>query len=88
MDATAREEAVRRAVLALPEKYREPMILYYFHEMDLAAAAATMALPAGTMKARLSRGRAILRQRFPQLDESPPQGNEQIRKGSWKGESE
>jgi RNA polymerase sigma-70 factor (ECF subfamily) len=67
MDLAARDETVRRAVLALPEKYREPVILYYFHEMDLSAAAATMGLPEGTMKARLSRGRALLRQRFPQL---------------------
>jgi RNA polymerase sigma-70 factor, ECF subfamily len=69
MDDAARDEAVRRAVLVLPEKYREPLILFYFHEMDLAAAAATMGLPEGTMKARLSRGRALLRQRFPQLRE-------------------
>jgi RNA polymerase sigma-70 factor, ECF subfamily len=67
LDGAARDEAVRRAVLALPEKYREPVILYYFHEMDLSAAAATMRLPDGTMKARLSRARALLRQRFPQL---------------------
>jgi RNA polymerase sigma-70 factor (ECF subfamily) len=61
-------EALRRAVLALPLRYREPVILYYFHEMDLAAAAATMSLPEGTMKARLSRARALLRQRFPHLE--------------------
>ena len=61
--------AVRRAVLALPMKYREPVILFYFHEMDLAAAARTMSLPEGTMKARLSRARAILRSRFPHLEE-------------------
>ena len=67
LDGVARDEAVRRAVLALPDKYREPLILYYFHEMDLAAAAATMGMPAGTMKARLSRGRDMLAQRFPQL---------------------
>ncbi|HUD74613.1 MAG TPA: sigma-70 family RNA polymerase sigma factor [Terracidiphilus sp.] len=62
-----RQEALRRAVLALPLRYREPVILYYFHEMDLAAAAATMSLPEGTMKARLSRARALLRRRFPHL---------------------
>jgi RNA polymerase sigma-70 factor (ECF subfamily) len=56
-------------VYALPDKYREPLILYYFHEMDLAAAAAVMGLPEGTMKARLSRGRDLVRQRFPQLRE-------------------
>jgi RNA polymerase sigma-70 factor (ECF subfamily) len=69
LDGAARDEAVRRAVLALPDKYREPLILFYFREMDLAAAAATMGMPEGTMKARLSRGRDILRQRFPQLQE-------------------
>jgi RNA polymerase sigma-70 factor (ECF subfamily) len=62
-------ETVRRAVLALPMRYREPVVLFYFHEMDVAAAAATMGLPEGTLKARLSRARALLRQRFPHLEE-------------------
>jgi RNA polymerase sigma-70 factor (ECF subfamily) len=61
-------ETVRRAVLALPTRYREPVILFYFHEMDLAAAARTMGLPEGTLKARLSRARALLRSRFPHLE--------------------
>ncbi len=61
-------EAVRRSVLSLPMRYREPVILYYFHEMDLSRAAATMRLPEGTMKARLSRARALLRRRFPHLE--------------------
>ncbi len=61
-------EVLRRAVLALPLRYREPVVLFYFHEMDVAAAAHTMRLPEGTLKARLSRARALLRQRFPQLE--------------------
>jgi RNA polymerase sigma-70 factor (ECF subfamily) len=56
-------------VLALPTRYREPVVLYYFHEMDVAAAARTMGLPEGTVKARLARGRDLLRKRFPQLNE-------------------
>jgi len=69
-DLTARlsAEAVRRAVLALPVRYREPVVLFYFHEMDVAAAARTMGLPEGTLKARLSRARGLLRRRFPQLE--------------------
>jgi len=63
----SQHEVLRRAVLALPLRYREPVILYYFHEMDLNAAAATLGLPEGTLKARLSRARALLRQRFPRL---------------------
>jgi RNA polymerase sigma-70 factor (ECF subfamily) len=61
-------DAVRRAVLALPVRYREPVILFYFHEMDVAAAARTMGLAEGTLKTRLSRARALLRKRFPQLE--------------------
>ena len=63
------DETIRRAVLALPERYREPVVLYYFHEMDVAAAARTMGLPEGTVKARLARGREMLRKRFPSLSE-------------------
>jgi DNA-directed RNA polymerase specialized sigma24 family protein len=37
--------------------------------MDVAAAARTLGMPEGTLKARLSRARALLRQRFPHLKE-------------------
>ena len=67
MAATLSAETVRRAVLSLPVRYREPLVLYYFHELDLTAAARTMGLPEGTLKARLSRGRDLLRRRFPHL---------------------
>jgi RNA polymerase sigma-70 factor (ECF subfamily) len=61
-------EALRRAVLTLPHNYREPVILYYFHEMDVSRAAQTMGLPEGTVKARLARARDLLRKRFPHLN--------------------
>jgi RNA polymerase sigma-70 factor (ECF subfamily) len=67
LEERARQESVRKAVLALPMQYREPVLLFYFHEMDVGAAARTMGLPEGTVKARLSRAREMLRQRFPQL---------------------
>jgi RNA polymerase sigma-70 factor (ECF subfamily) len=66
--AQSNADSVRRAVLALPPRYREPVVLFYFHEMDIAAAAKTMHMPEGTLKARLSRARALLRSRFPQLE--------------------
>jgi RNA polymerase sigma-70 factor (ECF subfamily) len=68
MEMDQSSESVRRAVLALPLRYREPIILYYFHEMDLGRAAQTMGLPEGTVKARLSRARALLKRRFPHLE--------------------
>jgi len=62
-----RDLAVRRAVSALPAKYREALILFYFHDMDIGTAARSLGLPEGTVKARLFRGREILRGKLPQL---------------------
>jgi len=62
-----RDRAVRRAVSALPAKYKEALVLFYFHEMDVSAAAKSLGLPEGTVKARLSRGRKILREKLPQF---------------------
>ena len=62
-----RDLAVRRAVGVLPAKYREALILFYFHEMDIPAAARSLGLPEGTVKARLFRGREILRGKLPKL---------------------
>jgi len=62
-----RDRALRRAVLALPAKYREALILFYFHGMDVRDAACSLGLPEGTVKARLARGREILRGKFPRL---------------------
>ena len=62
-----RDQAVRRAVFALPAKYREALTLFYFHDMDVPAAAQSLGLPEGTVKARLFRGREILRGKLPQL---------------------
>lgn len=69
IEQRGRNESVRRAVLALPMRYREPVILFYFFEMDVAAASRTMGLPEGTLKARLARARQLLRKRFPNLNE-------------------
>ena len=67
LDQRGREDIVRRAVLSLPQRYREPVVLFYFHEMDVGATARTMGLPEGTVKARLSRARDLLKKRFPHL---------------------
>lgn len=59
-----RDRAVQRAVAALPSKYREALLLFYFQEMDIAAAAHSLGVAEGTLKARLSRGRALLRRKL------------------------
>lgn len=53
---------VRKAVDAVPARYRDALVLYYFHAMDVRAAARSLALPEGTVKARLHRGRKLLEQ--------------------------
>ena len=67
-------DPIRRAVLALPTKYREAILLFYFHEMDVPAAARSLRLPQGTLKARLHRGREMLRAKLPRLIALAPEG--------------
>lgn len=59
--------AIRKAVQSLPAKYREVLTLYYFHEMDVPAAARSLALPEGTIKAHLFRARNMLRDKLKPL---------------------
>jgi RNA polymerase sigma-70 factor, ECF subfamily len=66
-----REHAVRQAVTALPTKYRDAVIVYYFQGMDLAAAARSLSLTEGTLKSRLFRGREMLRSKLPRLLAAP-----------------
>lgn len=62
-----RDRVVRGAVNALPPKYRDVLTLFYFHDMDVTATSQSLALPVGTVKARLSRGRTILRSKLLHL---------------------
>jgi RNA polymerase sigma-70 factor, ECF subfamily len=71
LEGEGRDRVVRRAVWGLPAKYRESLILFYFHDMDVSAAAQSLGLPEGTVKARLSRGREILRSKLPRLLQTP-----------------
>jgi RNA polymerase sigma-70 factor (ECF subfamily) len=59
-----RRAALRRALHALPARYRDALVLFYFHEMDVERAAASLGVPVGTVKARLSRGRELLRRKL------------------------
>jgi RNA polymerase sigma-70 factor, ECF subfamily len=63
-DPSDRDRAVRAAVQALPAKYREAMIVFYFHRSDVAVTSKTLGIPEGTVKARLHRGRELLRRKL------------------------
>ena len=46
----------------LPEKYRLPVMMFYFEDMAVADIAKAVDLPEGTVISRLHRGRARLRE--------------------------
>ena len=60
-DATPRHELMD-AIRALPDKYREVIVLVYVQDMKLREAAAQLRLPVPTVSTRLRRARARLRQ--------------------------
>lgn len=53
-------EQLRRAVLTLPLRYREAIVLCDLQEMSYADAADALGCPIGTVRSRLNRGRALL----------------------------
>jgi RNA polymerase sigma-70 factor, ECF subfamily len=55
---------VRRAVLSLPEKYREVVTLCDLEEMEYERAAAILECPVGTVRSRLNRARAMLAEKL------------------------
>ncbi len=65
-DLTRREgvDALRRAVLALPRRYREVVVLCDLEELDYADAAQVLGCPIGTVRSRLHRARALLMEKL------------------------
>ncbi len=65
-DLTRREtiEQVRRAILSLPPVYREAVVLCDLESASYEEAAVALACPVGTVRSRLSRGRALLAQKL------------------------
>src|SRR5258705_11829161 len=53
-------ESVRKAVLALPERYREVVVLCDLQEMSYVEAAEILGCAVGTVRSRLHRARALL----------------------------
>lgn len=59
-----RASLLHREIAALPERFRAAILLFHFHELDLAATASSLGLPIGTVKSHLHRGRALLEKRL------------------------
>ncbi len=69
-------EKLQRLVHSLPPKYRDVLILFYFHDMNVAQTARSLQVPEGTVKARLSRARDLLKDRFVRTREPSEPGAE------------
>jgi RNA polymerase sigma-70 factor, ECF subfamily len=80
VDLTRKEtlESLRRAVLALPRRYREVVVLCDLEELDYADAAVALGCPIGTVRSRLHRARALL------LEKLTPERSSRAALGSWK----
>ena len=63
----AREDyaELHSAIARLPEKLRVAVILFYFRDMDIHSAASILGVAPGTMKSRLNRARARLKEALP-----------------------
>ena len=71
-------ESVRQAVLALPLHYREVVVLCELEEMNYAEAATLLGCAVGTVRSRLHRARALLKQRLRMsetAEQNPPRIN-------------
>jgi RNA polymerase sigma-70 factor, ECF subfamily len=60
----SRDKEVYAAIMALPEKFRTPIILYYFEELSIREIADALKLSEGAVKTRLRRGRDQLKSKL------------------------
>lgn len=63
-----KKEKVLQSVLSLPIKYREILVLYYFHEQKIDEIAHTLHFNSNTVRTRLSRGREKLKQKLTSVE--------------------
>lgn len=64
-DAPAQRGELRamleRSLDAIPAKYKEPLVLYYFEDLDYREIADVLRIPISTVGVRLQRGKAMLK---------------------------
>ena len=65
-------EELRRAVLSLPRRYREVVVLCDLEEIAYEDAAGVLGCPVGTVRSRLHRARALLLEKLQQRLETKP----------------
>lgn len=55
------QKLVRKAVDALPDQYRLPVLLFYMEELKLSEIAQVLKIPEGTVKSRLFKAKKLLK---------------------------
>ena len=63
-DAPEPDDTLPRAVMSLPWKYREVVVLHYYRELKAQEIAALLGVPVSTVTVRLSRARGMLKERL------------------------
>jgi RNA polymerase sigma-70 factor (ECF subfamily) len=71
MVQSQRLDCLHKALLALPEHYREVLVLCELEELDYAQAAEALGCPIGTIRSRLNRARTILAWRLRANERCP-----------------
>jgi len=64
-------ECIRKALVALPQHYREVLVLCDLEEFDYAQTAEALGCPVGTVRSRLNRARAMLAIRLRSMERCP-----------------
>ncbi len=64
------KEMVELCLNKLDAKYREPMVLFYYENMDYSTIADIMRIPPSTVGVRIKRARSLLQKAYNQLTEN------------------
>ena len=61
-------EVLNKCLDQIDSKYREPLVLYYFQDLDYESISEIMQIPKSTVGVRLTRGKTMLKQIYNQLN--------------------
>ena len=64
LDVSLDAQTVMTQLNALPDEFRDPLLLFYFEQFRYREIAEILDCPVGTVMSRLSRGKALLRQQL------------------------
>ena len=67
--ATEEQDAIFRALSALPLAYRTVLHLFYFEDLSVAGIASQLGIEPAAVRMRLSRGRRLMRDQLGEFDE-------------------